>query len=280
MEAFKEPAAEDSYNLELKEALAVLDEKYRVVMMLFYGEGYRIREIAKLLNISQSTVQTRLDRGRKKLKSYYAADHPESDEQGYITLNAQDSILVQKSGLGCVLGASDKKGISYCIGTNFLCEGENIESITYSINGAAFQVVERPNESVLIASEPYDKKLNTGLVGGEDSDTLDNPTSVSGLYKSFTLSYDNQMNDYTWINICNETEYSWDFLYGKNMTLEDRVNAIEKMMSIVEIICRVHYTDGTTGDARITVGGGIYVSETGVPKKDVPIADFEFRLEP
>lgn len=210
----------------------------------------------------------------------YAADHPEADENGYVTLNAGNNILVQKNGLGCVLCEGEDDFVSYCIGTNFLCEGENIESITYSINGAAFQVVERPNASILIASETYGKELNTGLCGGEDSDTLDNPASVFGLYKSITLSYDNQMNDYTWINICNETEYSWDFLYGKNMMLEDRVSAIEEMMKDVEIICTVHYTDGTTDDARITVGGGVYVPETGVPQKDEPQADFEFRLEP
>ena len=71
VEEFAEPSKEDSYNIELKEALAGLDEKYRIIIMLFYGEGYRISEIAKLLNIPQSTVQTRLDRGRKKLKDYY-----------------------------------------------------------------------------------------------------------------------------------------------------------------------------------------------------------------
>ena len=210
----------------------------------------------------------------------YAADSPNADEQGYVTLNAHDSILVQKNGLGCVLCAGEDDFISYCIGTNFMCEGENIESITYRINGAAFQVVERPNESIFIAREPYGKALNTGLCGGEDSDTLDAPSSVFGLYKSITLSYDNQMNDHTWINICNETEYSWDFLHGENMTLEDKVAAIEEMMKDVEIICTVQYTDGTTDDARITVGGGVFVPETGVPQKDVPMSDFEFRLEP
>lgn len=210
----------------------------------------------------------------------YAADHPESDENGYVTLNAKDSILVQKNGLGCVLCEGEDGFVSYCIGTNFLCEGENIERVTYSINGAAFQVVERPNESILIANEPYGKELNTGTCGGEDSATLDNPTSVRGLYKSITLSYDNQRNDYTWINICNETEYSWDCLYGEGMTLEERVSAIEEMMKDVEILCTVQYTDGTTDDARITIGGGVHVPETGIPEKDEPYADFEYRLEP
>lgn len=61
----------DEYNLELKEALSLLDEKYRIIMTLFYSEGYRIKEIAKILKTPQSTVQTRLQRGRKKIAEYY-----------------------------------------------------------------------------------------------------------------------------------------------------------------------------------------------------------------
>jgi len=58
-------------NLELKEALSTLDEKYRSVMILFYSEGYHINEIASLLKIPKSTVRTRLQRGREKLAAYY-----------------------------------------------------------------------------------------------------------------------------------------------------------------------------------------------------------------
>ena len=71
LEEIPEPAAEDHYNLELKEALASLDEKYRVIMVLFYAEGYRTDEIAEILRIPKSTVQTRLQRGREKLARYY-----------------------------------------------------------------------------------------------------------------------------------------------------------------------------------------------------------------
>ena len=73
MEEYEEPAAGDEYNLEWKEALAVLDEKYRTPMMLYYGLGYRTDEIAEMLHIPKSTVQTRLARGRKKLAKYYDA---------------------------------------------------------------------------------------------------------------------------------------------------------------------------------------------------------------
>lgn len=72
LEEYEEPAVYDEYNLELKEALSSLEEKYRLVMTLFYSEGYPINEIAKILNIPKSTVQTRLQRARKKLaKDYY-----------------------------------------------------------------------------------------------------------------------------------------------------------------------------------------------------------------
>ncbi len=71
-EEYEEPAVYDGYNLELKEALSTLDEKYRIVMTLFYSEGYHIEEIADILKIPKSTVQTRLQRAREKLaRDYY-----------------------------------------------------------------------------------------------------------------------------------------------------------------------------------------------------------------
>ncbi len=66
-----EPAAEDHSNLEFREALLFLDDKYRIVVILFYSEGYKTGEIAEILNIPKSTVQTRLKRAREKLAEYY-----------------------------------------------------------------------------------------------------------------------------------------------------------------------------------------------------------------
>ncbi|MDE6852118.1 MAG: sigma-70 family RNA polymerase sigma factor [Lachnospiraceae bacterium] len=42
-----------------------LDEKYRQIMLLYYGEGYSTAEISDLLGMKQSTVCSRLARGRK-----------------------------------------------------------------------------------------------------------------------------------------------------------------------------------------------------------------------
>ena len=71
LEEFEETAVRDAYNVELKEALQTLDDKYRLVITLFYIDGYRTGEIAKMLKIPKSTVQTRLKRARERLAAYY-----------------------------------------------------------------------------------------------------------------------------------------------------------------------------------------------------------------
>jgi RNA polymerase sigma-70 factor (ECF subfamily) len=73
-EECEDMAAKEDPNGKLKELLASLDEKYRVPMLMFYGHGYKIREIAEILHIPKSTVQTRLARGRHKLLAEDAAE--------------------------------------------------------------------------------------------------------------------------------------------------------------------------------------------------------------
>lgn len=58
---------EPEYN-ELFHAVQKLSSKYRKVIYLYYYEGYSIKEIAELLHISESAIQTRLMRAREKLR--------------------------------------------------------------------------------------------------------------------------------------------------------------------------------------------------------------------
>ena len=51
-----------------------LDPKFRVVVYLYYYEGYTTGEIAKLLKITQSAVSTRLFRARGFLKEQLKED--------------------------------------------------------------------------------------------------------------------------------------------------------------------------------------------------------------
>ena len=71
IESYEEPSKCDEYNIELKEAYASIDERYRLPMELYYSQGFRIREIAEMLSVPQNTIKMRLLRGRKQLEEYY-----------------------------------------------------------------------------------------------------------------------------------------------------------------------------------------------------------------
>lgn len=64
----KEPEYTQSDEKELFEEVMKLPKKYSVVLHLYYYEGYSVKEIAQILEISESNVQTRLMRARNKLK--------------------------------------------------------------------------------------------------------------------------------------------------------------------------------------------------------------------
>lgn len=61
-------------NMEWKEALEKLEEKYRTVIILYYVEGFKTSEIAQILDIPENTVRTRLARARKKAADDYYPD--------------------------------------------------------------------------------------------------------------------------------------------------------------------------------------------------------------
>ena len=60
--------AADAEPSPVPEELAALPEKYRMPIMLHYVEGYSVKEIAELLELTQSAVKVRLHRGRQQLK--------------------------------------------------------------------------------------------------------------------------------------------------------------------------------------------------------------------
>lgn len=50
------------------DAVMSLQEKYRILVYLYYYEGYTCGQISKMLDIKETTVQTRLQRARITLK--------------------------------------------------------------------------------------------------------------------------------------------------------------------------------------------------------------------
>ena len=58
----------DDLQRDVWTAVRSLRPKYRVVVHLYYYEGYAQDEIAEILHISRTAVQTRMSRAREKLK--------------------------------------------------------------------------------------------------------------------------------------------------------------------------------------------------------------------
>ncbi len=158
------------------------------------------------------------------------------------------------------LGGDDEAGVvDYCFNMPFTCVGDHIEKVTYSINNGAFQIVQPENETIIVDGQLYEGELNTGSIGGdynEENDGLPSRPFETVLYKSFTLDYNRQSDEYTWINICNSRPDSkdvFDLIWGEGMSLEDMNNGMQQMLDNTVITCTVQYTDQTSQSVDIKV---------------------------
>ncbi|WP_158590878.1 sigma-70 family RNA polymerase sigma factor [Acutalibacter sp. 1XD8-33] len=57
--------------LDIQESLCALAENDRLVLTLHYMDGFKLREIAKMLGANENTVKTRLMRSRQRLQKIY-----------------------------------------------------------------------------------------------------------------------------------------------------------------------------------------------------------------
>lgn len=72
MEDYPEiPTWEEENPAEWKEMLSVLEEDYRLVVTLYYAQGFKTKEIARILGMPDSTVRTKLSRAREQLKKAF-----------------------------------------------------------------------------------------------------------------------------------------------------------------------------------------------------------------
>lgn len=48
--------------------MKILSKDERTILLLYYSEGYKTKEIGKLLNINDSTIRTIISRAKKKIE--------------------------------------------------------------------------------------------------------------------------------------------------------------------------------------------------------------------
>lgn len=63
-----EPEFSEQRESDVYAEIMKLSHKYRVVVHLYYYEGYSIKEISEILNLKETNIQTRLMRARNILK--------------------------------------------------------------------------------------------------------------------------------------------------------------------------------------------------------------------
>ncbi|WP_182440628.1 MULTISPECIES: sigma-70 family RNA polymerase sigma factor [Clostridia] len=73
-----EEAQVDTSGREFLKLLNELEEQYRIVLLLYYVEGFSIKEIGAILDMNENTVKTRLSRGRICFKKLYLKENPSS----------------------------------------------------------------------------------------------------------------------------------------------------------------------------------------------------------
>lgn len=77
-ESVQEVLSEDE--IDLHNARRQLPEKYRIIIHMYYYEGYKTKEISKILQVNEATVRTRIARGRDKLKKLLKEDWEDETE--------------------------------------------------------------------------------------------------------------------------------------------------------------------------------------------------------
>ena len=63
---FERVKIEEEYN-EVVQAIKALDDKYSTVMMCRYYDEMEVKDVAELMGLTEKTIYTRLDRGKKLL---------------------------------------------------------------------------------------------------------------------------------------------------------------------------------------------------------------------
>lgn len=74
---FSDTEESGTENEDFLEMLGQLEDRYRIVLLLYYAEGFSIKEIGDILEMNENTVKTRLARGRGIFKKEYLKKHPE-----------------------------------------------------------------------------------------------------------------------------------------------------------------------------------------------------------
>lgn len=184
-------------------------------------------------------------------------------------------IKTREDGIGYAFGGDGEGTYQYCIVMPLYCDGENIESVTYSINKGAFQIIQR-NENVVLNGTPYDGIMNAGGIGGPEDDDYTGVTE--DYYTEYTVAYGDQQKENVWVNFCSDSVKlsNPDGMWGDDATPESMAQVYAEMVDGVVITCTANYADGTVKSEDVHVGAKVMTFEEAGIAMDDPAQEYAF----
>lgn len=167
--------------------------------------------------------------------------------------------LTFKNGSSASLGGSSEDGnVKYCISSaGFICEGEGIESVTYSINKGAFAVIEAHEDSgsLITSGSMYEGDTDFPGLWSKNLNNYTPETIDTKYYTKYTLDYSSQQSDRLCINVCGEVfdEAIYNKVFDSTNTPETKAEGNTELMKGVEITCTAHYSDGTSDSVTVVI---------------------------
>lgn len=167
--------------------------------------------------IVASTTNNYLNRPQEE-KETTVAEHTTTEKENMFTMKvmaAQAEVTAQKpvaiaqnDRFGYAInGDSDMNTASYKIDMPLYCEGENIESVTYSINKGYFEISENITDdfqSAVESGKPLDENSNGYLNPVfDDNGEIVMQQKVND-FVEYTVSYENQQKEGVWVTFCND----------------------------------------------------------------------------
>ena len=187
---------------------------------------------------------------------------------GYETKGEQNELVnfkVDKAFNGYAKKIVREGSVKYSVWADLKCEGEDIETVTYSINKGSFAVVELKDKSDVVKSgTPYKSADGSNNYGVNDENFWTeellyqyHADARAAYYTEFTLDYESQQSKSFCVDICEETNDTelYEKLCNSENDSELRAEGFTELMDGVEITCTVHYADGTQSSKVLTVEG-------------------------
>lgn len=153
-------------------------------------------------------------------------------------------------------GTVDTNEVGYLLESPIICEGKNIDTITYSLNHGYFNVIQPEDEPYVLSGTEYiDKRKKDCEISVEPDSKI---KTVKKSYSSFTISAKSQQKAVMYL--CDNKKVPdsvydkiWNIDRDDEKNLDGLVKAMNHVLDNLTMTCKITYKDGTSDSVDIAV---------------------------